>query len=505
MHTVLIVEDEKMIRQGLRVMIQRSGVPVETILECKNGQMALDILQSQKVDVMFTDIRMPKMDGIELVKSMQSLPDKPITVAISGYDDFSYAVEMMRSGVKEYLLKPVDREKMKEVMQNLERELQKKKEREVHLRAAGLQQMKQVMFAENMTDVDREALADQLESNMLYPAYYVCCLEKGSERAEERDVYIFLEGADECDVYVVSEENCAFLLKNELRDSYVGVSALHHGGKDLRYAYEEAKEARKTAFCRGLHQYCAEDAARPGEGAEAEMPEIEVREAAGRQAKDELLQDETIRRIVQMIGTDKIREALRLTEQFLGRVRRGIYSAQNLEHFLDVLVPDIRKTYQNALEEKEKTLQQFGNPYSFLCVDELMEELTGWMIALHEKIDTRFEDYGNKQKMQQAVAYIRENYSSDLNMAVVSNYVSMNYSLFSYAFKQYTGKNFVNYLKELRMEEARRLLSQTQMRVVEISQQVGYENEKHFMKTFKSVCGVSPTEYRKNMEFTKQT
>lgn len=120
-----------------------------------------------------------------------------------------------------------------------------------------------------------------------------------------------------------------------------------------------------------------------------------------------------------------------------------------------------------------------------------------------KKVDTRFEDYRNRQKMQQAVEYIRQNYSSDLNMAVVSNYVSMNYSLFSYAFKQYTGQNFVNYLKELRMEEAKRLLTETQMRVVEISQQVGYENEKHFMKIFKSVCGVSPTEYRKNMEFTK--
>ena len=103
--------------------------------------------------------------------------------------------------------------------------------------------------------------------------------------------------------------------------------------------------------------------------------------------------------------------------------------------------------------------------------------------------------------MQQAIDYIQKNYAADLNMAVVSNYVSMNYSLFSYAFKQYTGKNFVNYLKELRVNEAKRLLAETDMRVIEISQQVGYENEKHFMKIFKSVSGVSPTQYRKNMQF----
>lgn len=67
MKTVLIVEDEKMIRQGIKTMIMRSGVPIETIMECNNGETALEILKEQEIDVMFTDIRMPKMDGIELV------------------------------------------------------------------------------------------------------------------------------------------------------------------------------------------------------------------------------------------------------------------------------------------------------------------------------------------------------------------------------------------------------------------------------------------------------
>ena len=107
MKTVLIVEDEKLIRQGLRKMIQRSGVPVEVIMECNNGETALEILKEQSIDVMFTDIRMPKMDGIELVERMQECEHIPLTVAISGYDDFNYAVAMMHNGVREYLLKPI--------------------------------------------------------------------------------------------------------------------------------------------------------------------------------------------------------------------------------------------------------------------------------------------------------------------------------------------------------------------------------------------------------------
>jgi YesN/AraC family two-component response regulator len=101
-------------------------------------------------------------------------------------------------------------------------------------------------------------------------------------------------------------------------------------------------------------------------------------------------------------------------------------------------------------------------------------------------------------KIQAAIDYIKKNYSKDVNMAVVSNYISMNYSLFSAEFKNYTGTNFVNYVKDIRMAEAKRLLSETDLKVTEISQQVGYDNEKHFMKSFKGYVGVSPSEYRKN-------
>lgn len=493
MRTVLIVEDEKMIRQGIRAMIQRSGVPVETIMECNNGQMALGILETQRVDVMFTDIRMPKMDGIELVRRMQKLPHKPLTVVISGYDDFSYAVEMMRSGVKEYLLKPVDREKLGQVLSALEEELLKEREDEAHLRRVGYEQLKRAML-EGMPKQELAALSKRLDGKLLYPEYYVCCLEKGGDRAEEREAYFYME-TEESAVYVVEAESLQFLLKNELRDSFVGVSGLHTKTEELRSAWLEARQARMRAFCRSSHLCRFEDEGENGPNSGA---------AAQAEGKDELLLDETLHKIVQMIGTDKIREAVRLTELFLGRVRRGIYGEKELKHFFDILIADIQKTYQNALEEHGEALEQFHKPFVYSDAEELTEELTGWMLSFHEKMDTRFEDYRNKQKMQQAVEYIRKNYSSDLNMAVVSNYVSMNYSLFSFAFKQYTGKNFVNYLKELRMEEAKRLLAETQLRVVEISQQVGYENEKHFMKSFKSVCGVSPTEYRKNMEFMQR-
>ena len=120
MNTLLVVEDEKLIRQGIVAMIRRSSVPVEEILECRNGEEALEILGKQRVDVMFTDIRMPKMDGLTLVNKMEELSQKPVVIVLSGYDEFSYAVEMMKHGVRDYILKPIKRETIEQLLENLE-------------------------------------------------------------------------------------------------------------------------------------------------------------------------------------------------------------------------------------------------------------------------------------------------------------------------------------------------------------------------------------------------
>lgn len=480
MNTVLIVEDEKLIRQGIRTIVQRSGVPIQNIMECNNGQLALEILENQPVDVMFTDIRMPKMDGIELVEAMQKLAHKPLTVAISGYDDFSYAVQMMRMGVREYILKPIERGQITAILKKFEEELEEKRQSAQQAMEIGCQQLKYLILNENITQQEIQAVTKLFERQLLDQEYVVCCCERTPEGLEKSSNFLALGEIEENDVYIVNRENKEFLLKNELRDAYAGVSRPHCGVEELRTAYREARTARTQAFLMMRH-------------------EVQYhKEAVLEQGSSDV---ERIQRIAQMIGTDKISEALKTTEQFFAEVRKGKYSSETFQTSVNMLIDEIIKIYRNVLQEKEKELLRFRNIYQFAQIEELMEELTGWMIGFHEKLDTEFDDYRNKSRMQQAIDYIQKNYAADLNMAVVSNYVSMNYSLFSYAFKQYIGKNFVNYLKELRVNEAKRLLAETDMRVIEISQQVGYENEKHFMKIFKSVSGVSPTQYRKNMQF----
>ena len=448
MKTVLIVEDEKMIRQGIKTMIMRSGVPIETIMECNNGETALEILKEQEIDVMFTDIRMPKMDGSELVQKMQSLEHIPLTVAISGYDDFAYAVEMLRNGVREYILKPIEREKITEILKKLNAEIESRKEKEENNQKIGYQQMRHLMLSDEISGEEQRTIESQYADHFYTGNYYVCCQNQVKRGELSDDNYIFMKNMNDNDIFIVPAENLSLLLKNELQDGYIGISAAHCGLESIRQAYAESVMMRKKAFVRNKVE------AQYGVFQE-KIPEGLITEAA------KLTEEAARIQRVQLIGTDHTDDLEKSFHQFFYEVKNG------------------------RIDEA--------------VFDKVME----FVLQLHEKINSSYDQNKNVQKIKMAVDYIEENYAKDLNMAVVSNYISMNYSLFSYSFKQYTGSNFVNYLKEIRMREAKKLLTETDMKIIEISQAVGYDNEKHFMKIFKATCGVSPTEYRHNAYLSK--
>ena len=123
MRSILLVEDEKMIRYGIYVMIENSGVPYKKITECRNGKEAVECLKEETYDLVLTDIKMPIMSGLELAEWIENNIEKekqPVTIAISGYAEFEYARGMMQHHALNYLLKPVDREELAKVLWNAE-------------------------------------------------------------------------------------------------------------------------------------------------------------------------------------------------------------------------------------------------------------------------------------------------------------------------------------------------------------------------------------------------
>ncbi|OXM87812.1 response regulator transcription factor [Paenibacillus rigui] len=116
---LLIVDDEPIIRKGLARMAEQYFVPMLEIRTAENGVRAMEMIREQTPDVVFTDIRMPKMDGMELSRLIHEFDDRIQVVVISGYNDFTYAQKCMSYGVKHYLLKPVTKPDMDEILDKL--------------------------------------------------------------------------------------------------------------------------------------------------------------------------------------------------------------------------------------------------------------------------------------------------------------------------------------------------------------------------------------------------
>lgn len=475
MNTLLIVEDEKLIRQGIKAMALRSGVPISMVMECKNGFEALEIVRSQEIDVLITDIRMPKMDGITLVKEIQNCNHVPLIIVVSGYDDFSYAVELLRSGVRDYLLKPIERTQLSEILIKLEGELVRTQNNKDTMLNIGYQQLKQLMVNDDRNTMEYELILDQFSSSFFDGEYIIYCTNYKDEFQVVEGV-TFLQDVNGQSIFIVDNSQRDKILKSELRGYYVGCSRVHVGLDQVKEAYEEAMKARRQAFISDCNFVIFDK-----RDEEEAMPYSE----------------QEIEQIVQMIGTDKCEEALKHLEHICYQIKKGKISNSNLGDLFLSMKQRTYATYRNALKEFDETeLEEDLLTYNSLS--QYLDHIKSWIRELNGRLLTQFDDYRNKQKIQSALVYIKDNYKKDLNMAVVSNYISMNYSLFSYVFKQYTGCNFVNYLKQIRVDEAKRLLATTDMKIADISQAVGYDNDKHFMKIFKGQCGVSPTEYRKN-------
>ena len=125
MITIVIADDEKLIRTGLKIILQENlDIPLE-ILEAKNGKEALDLCNEKKPDLLITDIRMPIMDGVELMKNLASMQRKQNIIVLSGYDDFQYAKVAIQSGALSYILKPVDKKELIAAVKNAIMEVSK--------------------------------------------------------------------------------------------------------------------------------------------------------------------------------------------------------------------------------------------------------------------------------------------------------------------------------------------------------------------------------------------
>ncbi|MBD2870603.1 response regulator [Paenibacillus arenilitoris] len=514
MRSILIADDEKNIRFGLRTMIEREFPDFYRIRTAVHGEDALAQYRSERADVVITDIRMPVMDGIELIKRLTEEPGSgppPVFIILSGYDDFAYAKAAIEYQVKDYLLKPIRREELFESLRKSERTLLA--QAELAERAAvgdsyreqlRITRLREWFAQDDPREGDAEEIAAAVGFGQFARPFTVAVLSykpEGGESMSKEEFKLLVEkkllpmqGALELAFHDLENklvligspverfrELCGQTGGVELDGLRMGVSGEGERPVELHRCYKQAAEALRYSFLYSNRR----------------MLRYEDIKAERRMYK---VPDEDIRRLGNMLGTDREREALELLKQIfhtedIPDVDIGYLKLVG-KRINEQVLDEVFRVYGEESIEVLKLYRKVGNMDNFRSFHDYYRCLEHLLLSVNEYVRGIRSAYSEHAEMKAAVKYIEENYFKPLNMAVVSNYVGLNYSYFSEAFKAHTGESFVPYLKKVRIGKGKELLRGDDRKLHEIGSAVGFENSKQFSRVFKELEGVSPQEYR---------
>jgi two-component system response regulator YesN len=504
---VLIVDDEKFIRNGLESIIKRKYEDkYETIL-CSNGIDALDKVKNEEIFFVITDIRMPECDGIEFLKRLNNEEIRIPTLILSGYDDFNYAVEALRYGAKDYLLKPIKKNELYECIEKIEKEydlaMENSNKESIELINEVSNRFNIILLNERLND---EAVKEELVrlcQGIDENSYYLAILFKKdlmmipeTERNEKYDELL--------KAIIRQEEKVSAFVDNQgnLNVIYSDINAI----ADIRNWINENK---KYGYCCGVSNnlidfnqfrlgYNNAMLALKSNLIYKENRHLTTYDYVLDKSKN-IVQTEVVEKLINLIGTkrrDKIVELLQLVyAEEVVRDHGIVYLERSNGKLLKNIKGYLDQQLSNNIELKYK-LEFISNILNFSNYREFYYELKELVLYVDELLFEMRRALCDKSFIGKAIEYINDNYSKNLSLTVVSNVVSVNYSYFSQVFKEHTGENFINYLRNIRVKKAQELLKEQELKVYEVAEAVGYSDSKQFTKAFKSVTGITPQEFK---------
>lgn len=534
---VFLVEDESIVREGIRDNIPWQQYGYEFVGEASDGEMALPLIQKTKPDVLLTDIKMPFMDGLSLSKLVhQEFPEMKIII-ISGYDDFEYARGAILVGAEQYLLKPITRAAMQKVLAELKTKIETEREQKTYQEKFQSEAREYEQFSRtdffvkvfegrmSVQDIYEEAAKLSLKINA--PCYNILLFNLQEKRTGENagmESEDFARKREELLHYFIRyPENLVFrwnvntygvLIKGspaqmqelgarclenvdrichhaeEVLDWYVALGEPVERLSMLAECYSKVNHIFAYRFLMPqVHVFTKETMGR-------NMPE---KEEGGRILDiDPAKMDVELIRDFLLHGTrDEIAD---FAENYLLAVGEALQSVM-FRNYLTLHVYFAAVSYVESLGcNKEELLQLLSaeglTPEGQYDVDAMSDYLCGLFEKTMELRD-RESDNQSKRILKKALSYIEENYSQEsLSLNSVAGEVNVSANYFSAIFSQAMQVTFVEYVTGKRMEKAKKLLRQTQMHTGEIAVEVGYKDPHYFSFVFKKTQGCTPREYR---------
>ncbi|MGG6310303.1 response regulator [Paenibacillus macerans] len=517
MTKLLIVDDEKNIRFGLKTMIQREFPGQYELFTAAQGAEALDLYRSAGAEIILTDIRMPVMDGISLIEKISEEPPptlqsgRPLIIILSGYEDFQYAKAAIRYQAVDYLLKPIRRDELfaalRKCLDNLAKRSQMAEQlavTESYRQQVQSVRLQELLMQQDLTEDEARGWSAEIGFDQYVRPFSVAVLtykyEDGTRMKKEdlkslaQHMFESVDGVlsaslldREGRVILVGgpqrkfAEMSLLAAERELDGMLIGVSEEGSRLEDLVEGYRQASEALKYTFIypkTRLIWY-------------KEMP-LKLLSCP--------VPKEGIRKLGNILGTNRVKEIGPLLQEIFRIEHLPEIDIAYLEavsrHMNEQVLDEVFRVYGEASVEVLKLFRKVGDMSNFRHFHDYFRSLEQLLSDLDEYIKEIRSAHSEHGDMKEAVAYIEKQYHRPLNMAMVSNHVSLNYSYFSEAFKAYTGESFVTYLKKVRIRKAKELIVKGSLKLSEISAAVGFENTRHFSRVFKELEGVSPLEYR---------
>lgn len=506
MRKLLIVDDERIEREGIKMLLKNMHFPVE-IVEAENGRKACEILEQQEIDLLLTDIRMPFMSGMELVRRTRAM-NKDIPIAIfSGFGEFTYAQEAIKYGVTDYILKPVKPKEFQQTIQQMlkkcsEAEARKEEKRsrnglgdkyllqkylftgkEKYLKAImqgdmegknpyGIDKIHNMMLVDtddNFFEENGIQLIEELKKLMDRKIEYL------DLNANQMLLFFFKSASDNYGriAGVVSD-----YLKNHYNvKCYIAVSRNVHNPGEIPQIYQELDDQMENKFYHtDLRIFTYED--------ENESDE----DGGSSQNKDYV---KCISENIRLKDREHLWDNYR---KLIGQIRRESMNSQMYIKFIFSGI--IRELYEemkagNSVQMREKieSIYQAGSLEEICRITE--EGIKAFELWLRKM------EQGARSDIDRVKQYIQYHVDEDLSIDKLAAQVYLSQGYLSSVFKKETGMNLSRYIRQCRMEKAKELLKDTNMKVVQICEKVGFANVSYFCQNFREYCGVSPDKYRK--------